>query len=119
MSYTEKFSSAPVESIEAALCNRLESIRLAKNITQQQLADNAGVSRRTISRMENGEGISLDTLIRVMRALDLANHLEMLLPDPDIRPIDRVKSKTKKRQRASGSRRQPSMVKEDWKWGDE
>ena len=37
------------------LKNNLKSIRLEKNISQQQLADMVGVSRNTISSIETGQ----------------------------------------------------------------
>jgi len=46
MSYEIDFSVATSDQLEAALCKRLENIRLSRNITQIQLADEAGVSPR-------------------------------------------------------------------------
>ena len=37
------------------LKNNLKSVRLEKNISQQQLADMVGVSRNTISSIETGQ----------------------------------------------------------------
>jgi transcriptional regulator with XRE-family HTH domain len=65
MSYKIDFSTATSGQIESALCKRLESIRLSRNITQAQLAKEAGVSPRTIGRLEKGLGVSMDTFIRV------------------------------------------------------
>jgi transcriptional regulator with XRE-family HTH domain len=117
MSYHVDFPLASSRQIEAALCGRLQRIRLARNMTQAQLAREAGVSTRTIRRMENGEGISLDTLIRVMTALGIQSHLESLLPDPAVRPIERVAARARERKRArpSGS----SKASSGWTWGDE
>jgi len=75
MSYNIDFSVATSEQIEAALCKRLESIRLSRNITQAQLAEEAGVSPRTIGRLEKGQGVSVDTFIRVMMALGIQQSL--------------------------------------------
>ena len=115
MSPTPEYSLAPVPEIEADIGRRLESIRLAENISQAHLAEEAGVSRRTITRLENGGGISVETLIRVMRALGIANRLETLLPEPSLRPIDRIRLKGKQRQRA---RRKTNVAGADWAWGD-
>lgn len=60
MSYNIDFTTATSDQIEAALGKRLESIRLSRNIAQQQLAEEAGVSTRTIRRLEKGQGVSLD-----------------------------------------------------------
>ena len=105
------------ESIERDLCKRLESIRLMKNISQATLAETAGVSRRTIGRMESGEGVSLDTFLRVMIALDLTDHLAALLPDSAIRPIE-LADRQRQRKNAS-SPRKPKTESDGWQWGDE
>lgn len=108
-------SSASSDAIAAALCARLNEIRLSRNISQEDLAADAGVSRSTLSRLADGKPISLDTFVRVMQALHLTDHLAALLPDPAIRPVDRVRLDGAERQRARGKRTAPS----DWRWGDE
>jgi transcriptional regulator with XRE-family HTH domain len=110
------YSSVAPADIEAALGRQLEQIRLAQNVSQAALAAEAGVSRRTITRLEAGQGVSLDTLIRVLRALGLADRLEALLPDATIRPIERVRLKGSERKRA---RRPTSKTGTDWTWADD
>lgn len=110
------FTVAPPEAIEARLGRQLEQLRLSKNINQSALAAEAGVSRRTITRLENGEGISLDTLIRVMRALGVADRLASLLPDPATRPVERIQLGGRERQRARMKR---SPGADAWEWGPE
>ena len=114
-------SAMNAEQIETEIGKRLESVRLVQNISQQDVADKAGVSRRTISRMENGQGVTFNTLIRVMRALDLTNHLEDLVPSLDIRPIERVKQKQERKHASSPRKKNPSTpsTKTPWKWGDQ
>jgi len=109
------------QRLEAWLCKRLEATRLSRNINQTQLAEQAGVSRRTISRMENGQGVSLDTFLRVMRALDLQSSLSRLIPDPCVRPIDRVKQSGRTRKRASTPRntKADGVTESAWRWGDQ
>ncbi len=102
--------------MEQNLCKKLEAIRLMKNISQAKLAEKAGVSRRTISRMENGHGISLDTFIRVMMALNLSDHLSALLPSSEIRPVERIKRKSE-RKNASSPRTKKDTDKK-WEWGN-
>ena len=116
MTYNIDFSVATSGQIEAALCKRLESIRLARNITQTQLAQEAGVSSRTIGRLEKGQGVSLDTFIRVMMALRIHQSLEALLPDPAVRPIERVGIGAGERKRARPS--QANDKRPTWSWGD-
>lgn len=50
----------------------LLNARKEKNITQQQLADMVGVSKPTISLMENGkQNITIELLCRICNALDV------------------------------------------------
>ena len=116
MTYNIDFSIATSTQIEAALCKRLESIRLSRNITQVQLAEEAGVSTRTIGRLEKGEGVSLDTFIRIMMALGIQQSLEALMPDPAVRPIERVGTNAGERKRARPI--QSSDERPTWSWGD-
>ena len=116
MSYKINFSVATSDQIEAALCKRLENIRLSRNITQIQLADEAGVSPRTIGRLEKGQGVSVDTFIRVLTALGIQQNLEALLPDPTVRPIERIDIGGGERKRA-----RPDLSSDEraiWSWGD-
>jgi putative transcriptional regulator len=115
MAHKIDYAFAAPGDIESALGERLEALRLSKNINQSTLAAEAGVSRRTITRLENGEGISLDTLIRVMRALGVVERLDILLPDPDVRPVERVRLKGRERKRA---RAKPVPGKAAWTWGN-
>ena len=114
MSRTLDFSTSSSTAIAAALCKRLEEIRLSKNISQAELAKEAGVSRSTVTRVADGQSISLDSFIRVVKALGLADHLAALLPDPEVRPVELVSHEGQHRRRASGKRKPP----EPWSWGD-
>lgn len=115
MTHKLNFELAAPEHIEAALGQRLEQIRLSRNISQAQLAREAGVSRRTITRLAQGQGISLDTFIRVLGALGLLQRLAQMLPDPQIQPIERIRHKAKPRQRARSPK---DATPEPWTWQD-
>ncbi|MBN1267561.1 MAG: helix-turn-helix transcriptional regulator [Anaerolineales bacterium] len=110
------FSTATSGQIEAELCRHLQQIRLSRNVTQAQLAREAGVSTGTISRMERGQGVSLDSFIRTLIALDIQQNLQVLLPDISIRPMERIDGAGHERQRA-----RPSLAMKDqapWVWGE-
>ncbi len=115
MSYNIDFSLATSNQIELALYERIEQIRLSRNITQAQLAETAGISARTIRRMVKGERVSLNTFIRILTALDLVDNLRILLPDPSIEPLERIKNnKTTIRKRARPTK--TDRKTETWKW---
>ncbi|MCW8881569.1 MAG: helix-turn-helix domain-containing protein [Sedimenticola sp.] len=115
MILNDDFSTSSSEAIAAVLCRRLEAIRLSKNISQTALAKQAGVSRSTMTRIADGQSISLDSFIRVAKALGLAEHLAVLLPNPEVRPVELVRHEGQQRRRASGKRK----TAEPWSWGDE
>jgi transcriptional regulator with XRE-family HTH domain len=117
MKHKTDFNLANSEQIAASLGGQLADIRLSQNRTQQQVAGEAGVSRATLARLEQGHGVSLDTFIRVLMALKLQQHLEHFLPNPSIRPLDRVALAGRERQRARPGRE--DEAEETWLWGDD
>ena len=115
MAQKTDYSIASPGAIEAALGQQLEKLRLGQNINQTRLSEEAGVSRRTITRLENGEGVSLDTFIRVLQALGVADRLDALFPEPAARPVDRVRFGGRERQRARAKAKPEPGA---WTWGD-
>jgi len=53
----------------------LASWRKLLDLTSQQVAERAGVSRKTLSRLENGENVSLSTFLAVSRALGIVDRV--------------------------------------------
>jgi transcriptional regulator with XRE-family HTH domain len=114
MAYKIDFSIATSDQIEKAICKRLEDIRLTRNMTQARLAEEAGVSLKTIKRLEKGSGVTFDTFIRTLIALKIQQNLEGLLPDPSVRPMDRINLQGSERKRASSEKHQ--IKEEPWSW---
>ena len=98
--------------------HRLSRCRIEKGFTQAKLAKEAGVSKRTVERIEAGEPAQSSSLIRVMRTLDILDALYAAIPSSGPRPMDLLKLQGKERQRAS-SKRQRSSTTGKWHWGDE
>ena len=117
MSFKSRQVTKTVDKIEVDLGQRLSKIRLSHNLTQVQLAQTAGTSVRTLIRLEAGHGVSLDVFIKVLIALRLETVLESL-PDPAIRPLERIKLKGHERQRARPSHKETPPASQ-WAWGDE
>lgn len=78
----------------------LKHQRLTQNKTQSQIAIDAGINRWTLSKIENGEAISLISLIQILRALDLLNVLDKFKIETRISPIALAKLEKQNRQRA-------------------
>lgn len=96
---------------------RIAQYRLNQNKTQAALAQEAGVSNRTMARVEHGESVQASSIIRILRALQLIENLDLLIPEPAVSPVQQLKMQGKRRQRAS-SKSMKSTKKEPWSWGD-
>ena len=94
-------SQAEIEQLAARIGRGLAAERLSRNLTQAQLATEAGLSLSTLRRLEDGKNVSLDNLIRVMDALQIAGRLDALTPALDIRPVERVRPAGRERKRAA------------------
>lgn len=97
---------------------RLARRRIGKDLSQADLAKEAGVGKRTVERVEAGESAQLTTLIRIMRVLGLLESLDAAIPPIGPSPMDLLKLKGKERQRASAAGHRSERGSE-WSWGDE
>ena len=80
---------------------RLKELRLQQNRRVMDLAADAGVSPRTIDRLEAGRNIGTENLVRVMRALGRLQAFDALVPVPEVSPYDVERLRGKVRRRAS------------------
>lgn len=111
-------SQATDERILQELGGRLTAARLGRDLTQAALAEQAGVSKRTVERLESGAGgTQLSAFVRVCRALGLVERFEKFIPDAAASPIEQLKRQGRKRRRASG-RRSAAAVPKKWTWGE-
>jgi transcriptional regulator with XRE-family HTH domain len=102
----------------AELGDRLARYRLNRNLSQDQLAREAGLSKRTVVRLENGQSSQVNNLVRVLRALGLLGNVDALVPAPFASPIEALKAKTRERRRASPASKKPKPGS-DWTWRDD
>jgi transcriptional regulator with XRE-family HTH domain len=101
---------------------RLARRRLDFQLTQAALAEEAGVSKRTIERIEAGYAAQTLSLVRILRVLDLLPGLDQLLPKSGPRPMDLLKLKGKRRRRVRKSDSDHGTAgKSDagWSWGED
>src|SRR2546429_9730756 len=92
---TEMTDAAVLQELGARLHRR----RIDAEHTQAQLAEEAGVSKRTVERIEAGHRTDLAMLIRVLRALKLIDGLESLIPDRTQSPIAILRHSGRERSR--------------------
>ncbi len=70
---TEATLKRDVKDMRTVLANRLLEMRSDAELSQAQLAEIAGVDRKTINRIENGHfSPALDTIVRLSVALGIA-----------------------------------------------
>ncbi|MDY6982675.1 MAG: helix-turn-helix transcriptional regulator [Pseudomonadota bacterium] len=103
------------EAVLQELGRRLAQYRLNLNLTQQALAREAGISLRTLNRIECGEPSQTANVVRVLRALGLLGNVEALVPEAPASPIQQLKLKGRARKRASSARR-ATQAAEPWSW---
>lgn len=103
--------------ILAEIGERVARRRLDLQLTQAAVAEQAGVAKRTLERIEAGASAQMSSIIRIFRVLDLLPGLDRMIPEVGPRPMDLLKRKGKLRQRAS-SRRHSDRSDEPWSWDD-
>ncbi len=112
-----KAQHRPLAGTLIDLGRKLEAYRISRNIKQVDLAELAGISRSTLVRIEAGKGGTIDSLARVMRALDVEERLLDIVPDAQLSPLDERSDTSKPRQRVRHS--SDATGSEDWQWDDE
>ncbi len=98
--------------ILAEIGRRLRRYRLQQNLTQADVARDAGVGVRTVGNVESGGDTQLVTLLRILRALGRLDALDAFLPSPGVSPMELLRSGGRERQRARRSRPRRVSVKD-------
>lgn len=96
------------------LGQKIKTYRIMKEMSQQDLEDKTGVSRRSISRLEQGKSVQVDNLFKILLALDLGENIDILVPDQTKRPsyyLEKADDKPKRVRKRT--------KKSEFKWGDE
>ncbi len=119
------------DAILAEIGSRIARRRLELQLTQSDVAEQAGIGKRTLERVEAGASAQLSNIIRILRVLELVEGLEGVIPDEQPRPMELLKRKGKVRQRASKPRdadpssksasQSAQQIKEPkpWSWDDD
>jgi transcriptional regulator with XRE-family HTH domain len=100
MDWNSLSNTAIVEEIG----KRIKEYRLKKKLTQQDLAERAGISIFTVAQIEKGNPVSISMLLPVLRVLRLLDNLEMLLPEIGISPVEMMKLRGRRPKRIRSSK---------------
>jgi len=93
------------KAIALELGERIRSLRLQHNLTQQELAKTSLLSLNVVKALEAGKG-KLSSIITVLRVLGQLDQLALFLPEINISPLQLAKTQGRVRKRASGLRNQ-------------
>lgn len=74
------------------LGERVRALRIRRELDQASLADKAGISLKAVRNLERGAGSTLETLVRVLKALEETSFLEAIVPTPLVNPLDLLTS---------------------------
>ena len=96
------------------LGEKIKLYRIMRGMSQQELADKTGLSKRSISRLEQGESVQVNSMFTVLIALDLGDNIELLVPDQKKRPGFYLENSEKTPKRVRKKNKTNSF-----KWGDE
>jgi len=104
------------------LSKRLSQRRLELDLTQAAMAKEAGVSKRTVERIESGNTTQLSSLIRILRVLGFLSNIDAWIPPTAASPMEQLQNirGSKQRRRASSTEKAKTDQNEvPWIWGDE
>lgn len=74
----DEFERQVAEEIHAYhVGEAIKRARLARNLTQEQLGERIGVQKSQISRLERGKSITLNSMMRVFKAMGVPASLDM------------------------------------------
>ena len=93
-------STDTTEEIVQEIGSRLRGYRLQQNVTIADLATRAGIGSATATRAETGRNTSIETIVRMLRALGRLDALDAILPAPLVSPIQLAARRGRQSRRA-------------------
>lgn len=99
--------SKPSEVVKR-LCERLRTERLARDMTQADLAGRAGIGTNTVSNLEAGRNVGFENVVRVAMVLGRTKELEdLFLPQldtlEDIRRYDSIANRHRTKRKSGNA----------------
>jgi transcriptional regulator with XRE-family HTH domain len=112
ITYIQMSDSAIVSHIGSFI----KQTRVKHNKTQAQLAEVSGLNRWTISQIENGESITLSSLIPILRALGCLHVLDAFKYSDEISPLEYARLKKRQVKERVRNKTIAKNDKEDLGW---
>jgi transcriptional regulator with XRE-family HTH domain len=112
----ENYNQMSDGAIVARIGGFIKHTRVQQNKTQAQLAEISGLNRWTLSQIENGESITLSSLIQIVRALDCLHILNEFNYSEEISPLEYAKLKKQKAKQRVRNKNSAKKDKGDLGW---
>jgi hypothetical protein len=95
-----------IDELQVQLGQQIQALRISRNLNQITTAEIAGISEKALRNLEAGRGSTLESFLRVLKALDSLDGLELLVPKSSVSPLARLRSsKVRQRVRQSSASR--------------
>lgn len=91
--YDKSYTVATDREVIREIGERLVGLRKARGLTQEQVAERAGLSRSTLHRAEKGDNSTLLTLVRLLRVYGRVSALEDFIPALEVSPMARLRER--------------------------
>jgi len=98
------FETMSNKAVAAEIGRRVEQLRLERNLTQEQVALEVGLSRGSYRNLVNGGG-KVENLVAVLRVLGRLDLVEQFIPETPFSPMAQLEMQGRKRRRAAGRRK--------------
>jgi len=110
----------PTSTILRELGQRLANVRKQRGLSQQSLAEAAGVGVATLRRIEDGKDGKLGSWLRLLLALQMEDAVDGLLPENFRSPLAEVKGRRKRAPKAGPPRGDGDQDPDSgFAWGDQ
>lgn len=101
------------------LGKKIATTRLYLGFTQEELATQANIGKRTLERIENGEPSQTLNILKILKVLRLDQNFFEIFPEPEISPMAYLHGKRKLPKRIRKPTTAQEAAETAWKWGDE
>lgn len=105
-----------MKDIAEMIAKYIKTNRIRLKKTQKDLAEESGVSLMTLRRAENGEVLSLETLVAILEVFGDLESLKSLFVINDKTPRSLLNQNDEHRERV---RKRKDEEAKEWVWGDE
>jgi transcriptional regulator with XRE-family HTH domain len=70
----------------------IRALRISRQLTQRDLAGKAGVSHQSVAKLERAAGSTVETLVRLLHALNATELITNLAPQIQVSPLALLRS---------------------------